>query len=686
MHGVFSAPEKVYLKGVVFVDCTSKIQKGGTAQIHGFQTNQVEVPGGITELKKKLEPLFLEKPISGELMMSLRSHLLKYYRENNHPSIIIKLPAQNFSNGVVQIVLEEESPSPEDLELDIGDEPPFEPTAPEPIQQEKKRRPRIKRQTGTLAHSPVVPRLTTLVLIPQSSFMDQIEPQENGGVQIEGVEIPGRQKKFKKILCPFLNECVTQELIQSIKTCIISYYRQHDHPVVTVITPEQEITNGTLYLVVMDGRLGELTVNCNNGFSGKTYTNRIRLDPGDPIDTDILLSDVAWINRNPFRRADIFLRPGEQIGVTNIELQVQDRVPLQVYSGIDNTGTEPTGKTRWFGGATWGDAFFLDHILTYQYTAGLDIRKFQSHTGHYTAPLPWRHLLILYGGYATMRPDITDFDSWGHTSQASIRYLIPFGTTYKGALQEFTVGFDFKNTDNNLLFVGEDEIALITKTVNLTQFVFAYSLGRENDYRKFFANLDVYWSPAEFLPNQTEGDYNNLNPHAKPKYVYGKLCVQETWYLPKTFELFLQGRLQLASQVLLQSEQFGLGGYDTVRGYEEREFNADNALCTNVEIRSPSMSIIRFFTDCPKLDDRFYFLVFFDYGLGNVNHRGLTIPFVNANPHVPKFEYLMSVGPGFRYTIYNRLSARLDWGIKLHRTVFSDAARSKFHFGLILNF
>lgn len=686
-HGAFAAPEKVYLNGVVLVDTFSKIQKEGKGQLRGFKAYDVEIPGGLEDLKCKLEPLFLDKPITAELLMSLRSHLLKYFQENNHPFVKVKLPVQDFSNGVVQLVLEDEEVVPIiKEEPGVQGEPAFEPEKTPYVEKPKRKKP-IKK-TGFLMKDPVVPHLTKLVLVPEKSFVGDVDIQEDVAFQVKGMALPGRQKKLKRLLCSYFNQRLTQELIQSIKQCIISFYRDHHYPVVTVITPEQDITDGVLYLVVMDGILGELKVSCNNGFAAKKYSNRVRIKPGDPINTDILLNDVAWISRNPFRRADVFLSPGDQVGVTNVELQVQDRVPIQVYTGVDNTGTDPTGRFRWFGGATWGDAFFLDHILTYQYTAGQDIRKFQSHSGHYTAPLPWRHLFIMYGGYASMRPDIDDetFDSQGTTTQASLRYTAPFGANYKGALQEVTIGFDFKNTNNNLIYVGEEEIALITKTVNLTQFMGGYALGRENDYRKLMFNLDVYWSPAQWLPNQTEDDYNNLNPFSKPKYIYGKVYVAETWYLPKTFELFIQGRLQLASQVLLQSEQFGLGGYDTVRGYEEREFNADNALCTNIEIRSPSMSIIRFFKDCPKLDDRFYFLVFFDYGLGNVNHRGLDINFVNANPHIPKFEFLMGVGPGLRYTIYNRLSARLDWGIKLHRTVFSDAARSKFHFGLILNF
>ena len=679
-------PTQPYLRGVVLVDSASKIHKEGLTNVRGFLAREeVEIPGGIELLKKQLESHFLGKPITTELLMSLRSQLLKYYKERDHALVTIKLPLQDFSNGIIQLIveddflIEQQKPAAFGLEEETDEIPQKEAVTP--------------KQKACLTSKPLMPHLTTLVLINPEDVGKPFDLNGKTGIYFHDIIGPSwhkrhGNKRFAKVLEPFLFECLTQELIQTIKKTIVCYYRDHHHPVVTVYVPEQDITDGTLYLVVLDGKLGNITASGNYYSRSALYLKQMRLYPGDPIDTDILLTDIAWLNRSPFRKVDVRLKPGDAFGITDIELDIQDRYPFQVYAGTDNTGTEPTGDVRWFAGVTWGNAFFLDHILTYQYTSSVDLNKFKAHTFHYTVPIPiYRHILRFFGGYATVHPDIADeLHSTGHNTQGSVRYTIPFGTNYQGALQEITFGADFKNTDNNLVFVGEDDIALITKTVNLTQFVCGYALGRENAYRKFSANFDLYFSPATFLPNQTDADFSNLSPHAKSKYVYGRLGIAETWQLPKKFALFLQGRFQLSNQVLLQSEQFGLGGYDTVRGYEEREFNADNALCTNVEIHTPPVSVVRFFSPCSQLNDRLYFLVFFDYGLGNVNHRGEFINLENFNAKIPRFEYLMSVGPGFRYTINSYLSARLDWGVKLHRTPFSDGARSKFHFGFILNY
>ena len=113
---------------------------------------------------------------------------------------------------------------------------------------------------------------------------------------------------------------------------------------------------------------------------------------------------------------------------------------------------------------------------------------------NYNAPLPWRHILILFGGYGMVHPDLRsrdndlgDFKSHGHSAQASLRYQMPIGKLYRSTLKEFVVGFDFKNTNNNLEFIGgsgepvssDNAIPIITKSVNITQLVGGFNWEKE---------------------------------------------------------------------------------------------------------------------------------------------------------------------------------------------------------------
>jgi len=532
----------------------------------------------------------------------------------------------------------------------------------------------------------MITRLKGVLLIPNQEYVRYTDTRNVHGLCARDLDVPGGVGCLAEVLEPyFMNQPVTKNLLDCLKEQIVLYYREHNHPVVAVYVPEQEITDGVLQLVVIEACVGQIACSGNSWFSSWLYQHSLPLKPGDRITTDTLLTYVSWLNRNPFRNVDIVFTPGCDPGTTNIEFVVCDRCPFQVYAGVDNTGNDPTGNIRLYGGATWGNAFWFDHILNYQYTTTTDIKKFQSHSVHYTAPIAYRNLLILYGGYSTVNPDEADLDSDGHVAQGSIRYTTPY-STYCGSIHEFTLGFDWKNFDTNLFFIGDNQVPLVVSTINLSQFTLGYAYGKEDDHGRFSFNLDFYGSPGKLLPNESDSIYDEISPNAKVKYLYGKLTMGRSWCLVYGFNISALARLQLASGPLLPSERFGIGGYDTVRGYVEREFNADDAAVGNVELRTPAFSLLSQFNVCNPCDEML-FLAFFDYGYGHVIDPALNISFATLDPNGVGNDWLMSFGFGWRYTINRYLSARLDWGIKLHQGEFSDKnTRSRFHGGLVVSY
>ena len=536
------------------------------------------------------------------------------------------------------------------------------------------------------SQQPIIEEIQGVLLIPNQDYVCYCNTRGVRGLEAHDVCVPGGIACLAELLEPlFMGEALSRELLEQIKKQIVTYYQAHNHPVVYVYTPEQEIAHGVVQIVVLEGCVGQVAVSGNCWFPSSLYENFIHLGPGDAITADTLLTDVSWLNRNPFRNVDVVFTPGCEPGMTNIELVVCERCPLQAYVGVDNTGTSASGTDRYYAGATWGNAFWLDHILTYQYTTSHDFQEFQSHTGHYTIPLNWEHLFIAFGGYSTVKPELRDFSSEGTSWQVSGRYVIPFGCNYNGYVQEWSIGFDFKRYNNNLIFTSDEALALITKSVDLSQFMTGYAFAFENCCQRFSFNLDLYWSPGKLFPDQTNARYDELSPHAKVKYIYGKLTVGDTLFFPYNWSFAALGRLQLSSQNLLPSERFGLGGYDTVRGYRERELLVDNALVLNAELRTPCFGVLKFFGIC--CDDRMFFLAFFDYGLGNIDNR--SEPSIDASFTGPKMgvtEYFMSFGPGWRWTICRYLAARVDWGIKLHQNPFTTKARSRWHAGLVLSY
>jgi hemolysin activation/secretion protein len=521
----------------------------------------------------------------------------------------------------------------------------------------------------------VIPALRGVLLLGSSkqvkvSGLDGIE-----GVQVDNVDLPGSTSSLYKDLSDYWCSPITKQDIIDIKRRVIGYYRMHNRPVIHIQVPPQAVKSGVLQLVVYESRMGDVKAVGNKNFSSKKLEGYIRTKRGDRIKADSLVYDLNWINRNPFRTTDLVFVPSQTEGYTDVELVTKDQFPLRFYAGVDNTGIAQSGHDRWFAGFNWGNCWGLDHIFTYQFTTGNHYNEFWAHSANYTAPLSWRHTLDIYGGYSEVKANLQGtpgVSTKGSSAQASLRYEIPLPPGLS-ILEEFTWGFDWKRTNTNLL--NNDEF-FFGKTVNITQLMVGINAGLETARTKNSGTIEVFWSPGQWLPDQQNSHYNDLRAGAKNAYVYGRASVASIFRLPSNFTFEPSLRYQLSSANLLASEQFGLGGYNTVRGYEEREVNGDNAIILNFELRTPPVSLLGLKESWKRsVQDELRFLVFLDYGYAK-NHRRYF--------GERQFQYLMGAGPGLRYVIQKYLTVRVDYGWKLRQIDFGpNPLRHMLYFGVV---
>lgn len=523
----------------------------------------------------------------------------------------------------------------------------------------------------------VFPTLRGVLLLgrPDQVRLQGLEDRE--GVSLDGVDLPGSPRSLDEALGAYWGKPLSAKDIAAIKRIVARYYRDKGRPVVQIQVPSQPVESGVLQLVVWEIRLGEIRVVGNRYFSSKRLSRMIRVDPERLIWSDRLAEDLNWINRNPFRSVDLIFVPSPQEGYADFELVARDQFPLRFYAGVDNTGIAQSGHNRWFTGFNWGDCFFLDHLLNYQFTSGSQYNEFWSHSASYTAPLSWRHILEVYGGYSKIKAEQQGSPrstTRGTSGQTSLRYEVPLPSRRFG-LDEIFWGFDWKYTNNNIS--QRDEIIMGSR-VNLSQLVFGVGGGGEARRVKTFAILEFFASPGQWLPDQENSHFNDLRLGAKNTYLYGRLALSSIVKLPYGFTLDPMLRCQLASANLLSSEQFSLGGFNSVRGYEEREVNVDNGLIFNLELRTPPLSLFSLSENWKRKGrDQLRFLLFFDYGYGQ-NHKRFD--------GEKRFPPLMGVGPGLRYAIEKYLSLRVDYGWNLHHAIESISSQSHMlYFGLVVS-
>jgi hemolysin activation/secretion protein len=551
------------------------------------------------------------------------------------------------------------------------------PTAPVLVERKSPRSPS--------GDKPINPDQTNLTIQAIILVKSRAEIQEAGvpdakGLQIKDIPILEQPDFRQMVESRFLGKIITENTIRDVHDAIILYCRDRGKLLVDVILPEQNIDNGALQMWFLEGKVGKVTVK-NEGhkwFQDQFIKSGVRLRPAEPLDSEALNKDIDWLNNNPFREVQVNFKPGEKLELSDVELTVNDRIPFRPYVGYEDSGTQFAGPDRFIAGFNWGNAFWLDHQLNYQYTTDVDFDLVKAHSMSYVAPLPWRHTLMLYGAYVDAKAKFgtgpTATTGNGTSWQISGRYSVPLPDIQKYRHQ-IAAGFDFKRGDNTLLIGGLPLFSTNGIATDVAQFVLSYAGTLPDRYGKTSVGLELYYSPGDLTSGNNDTDFNLLRQESKANYFYGRLNAERITRLPCNFSWVLSGWGQYSTERLPPTEELALGGYNTIRGYDERVLLGDDGWIINNEIRTPSIPLSNIL-NVQGVVDQLQFLAFFDYGHLHVkNPQGGDVQ--NAT--------LYSTGVGLRYSLRHNLSIRFDYGFPLTEKGLNERD-SRMHLGALLSF
>ncbi|MES2310109.1 MAG: ShlB/FhaC/HecB family hemolysin secretion/activation protein [Verrucomicrobiota bacterium] len=462
---------------------------------------------------------------------------------------------------------------------------------------------------------------------------------------------------LEKLVKAYLNQPLSAPKLERLKQAIESHFRNEEEIWVRVITPEQKLEDGVLQMLIIKSSIGKINVEGGQWFKASDIQEEFHLKPGDPIQDQKMAQELDWINRNPFRQADLYLAPGDSQGKSDVTLKLKDRFPVRFYTGYEDSGNTLTGRDRYLAGLNWGDAFLQGHQMSYQYTTSYPANRFIAHSGNYVIPLPWHHELEFLGAYSEAEGTQADFGIKGKSWQASGRYRIPL-PTLREIHQEVALGYDFKQSNNNLEFGGTN---VFTHLTDVSQFVGEYQGSLKDSWGSTTWGTKWFLSPGGMSENNEDKNFKASRANAYASYAYGQIELERRFQLPWGFSTRHSALYQWSSGNLLGSEQLGVGGRDTVRGYEEREANGDEGYLFQNEIWSPAGSAADLLTywgvsGLSGVHDRLQGLVFWDYGV--VQNRVLL-------SQEDREKVLSSVGVGLRYTINTYLSCHADYGFQL---------------------
>jgi len=520
------------------------------------------------------------------------------------------------------------------------------------------------------------------------------------------------------------NEAATEKkffasAIRLINQRIVDYFKEDLKYIGIYVMPSPEdIVRGedvrpadrrTLKILVMMGEVTQLrTIASGKRIpAGKRIDNPVHkvikerspIQPGDPaaqladgrsnlLRRDRLDSFVHRLNRHPGRRVDVAVASAGA-GDVALDFLVSENKPWMVYSQVTNTGTEQTDKCRYRFGFIHNQVTGNDDVFKFDYiTAGLSDDA-RAYIGSYEAPVPgterWRWKV--FGSCTEFTASDIGFanekftgDGWSAGGE-----IIANVYQYEDFFVDLVGGAKWRNisVDNQVIGLkGEDDLFL------------PYTGFRFECYRDTSStsgSLMLEWSQSNVSSSNSEqlGRFGRLTPDGD--WVVFKWDMQHSQYLEPLFngeawkdvstpesstlahEVELSFRGQYTGNRLIPQMEEVVGGFRTVRGYEESVVAGDSVVIGSVEYRyhiprsfrvqpDPSKTRLfgRPFRFAPqhaygRPDWDLIFRAFFDVG-----HT-----YNSTKRSYESDESLAGTGVGLELQLLNNLTLRADWGVAL---------------------
>lgn len=392
-----------------------------------------------------------------------------------------------------------------------------------------------------------------------------------GMLDFRFIDIP-EQETLALTLLGFLEAPVSIESVRRLETFVRVHLIRHDFPYYMIVTPEQDITDGVITMVVEPSRLEEpVRVVGVEGRSVSHMRSVVGLGPDEPINQANIDSATTLLSRNPYRDVIAVTEAGEVPGTTRVILSVDQQRPWTLTAGVNNTGTEATGRERIDAGFQYGNFLARGDLFSYRLSADPDFDYVMTHTlgsTHYLTPSTDLALSLSHTKSDNSLPAPFFQDGEYLNASGSVNHQLQNGARIRA-------GVEYKTADSNLLFLDQ---AVSGNDTRIYQFNLGYAQSRQ--YERSFLSYDGLFvvSPGGLDSKNTNDAFGGLRTGAEAKYAYLRLSGQFSRALSAGFIFNTELSGQLATANLLFSEQLSGGGLGAVRGFEPNALFGDHGL------------------------------------------------------------------------------------------------------------
>lgn len=518
-------------------------------------------------------------------------------------------------------------------------------------------------------------RFMALLLLPA------IACAQSGTVDVAAVRVEGNtllpEATLERLTAGVAGSRQDLPALNALAARIQSAYRDAGYGGVVAYLPEQASSDGAVVVRVVEGKLARVRVNGNTYFSNENVRAGLaHLREGTTPRVRAIDRDIQLTNNNSAKHVNVSLTAGAGPGDIDAEVGVTDTRPLQVLAGYNNTGTASTGRGRISLGVEHANLFDRDHVGTLQFqTSPQEPGRVRIFSAGYRVPL-YRQAASLdaFAAHSTVRigTTATTAGPLSFTGRGTIlglranRYLDRIGE-YDHYL---TLGLDRRHYKDDCAIgdFGAAACGSAAADVTMAPLSLSYTGQKGGAALAYGFNAAV----AVNVGGSAVQAFDAARPGAKRRYRLARASAFVEKPLTASLTLNARVDLQASADALIPAERFGIGGSNSVRGYEERELSGDHGILLRLELAYAGI-------DWPQ-GGRLQPYVFADHG--RVQNRG-DLPCLGLAATVCR---LTGAGIGVRLALRRRASASLDLARAMERATASAPGDVRAHVALNLAF
>jgi len=476
------------------------------------------------------------------------------------------------------------------------------------------------------------------------------------------------------IIQPLEGRLVSLEELQRAADAITQLYLDRGYITSRAILVDQTVTNGVVQIQVVEGSLEQIKLEGNRHVRESYIRSRIALGTKPPLNRDSLEDQLRLLKLDPlFTNVEASLRSGNQLGTSILTVRVTEAPSFNGLVGVDNYSPPAVGSVRMGGELHYRNLTGFGDELSASYfrttAGGANMYDF-SYRLPVNAMNGTLQLRIAPNDNRIIDPAFKDLGIEGNSQLYEISFRQPLLRTPR---EEFALSLGFTVQDGQTFIFNNIGAPFgVGPDINGNSRTRVLKLGQ--DYVK--RDPQGAWALRSQFSFGIDIFDATVNPSPIPdgRFFSWLAQAQRVQRLSNDQLLIVQGDLQLTPDSLLPSQQFVIGGGQSLRGFRQNVRSGDNGFRLSAEDRitiqrdESGISVMQL---APFID------------IGNVWNKS-----DNPNNPLPAQTFLAGVGLGFLWQPHPQFNLRLDYGIPLInlRDRGNDVQDSGFYFSLFYHF